>query len=449
MAGTIRTLYKMAGSSFLGACMDAIGRDGSPAQVRIGTRSYYAVGHPDQARQILVDNFDNWRRTYTYEARQPSLGRNLLSTDGPEWREKRSLIQPAFRRSRIDLFVATMADCVGDLLNRWERFRPGQVFDLVPEMQMLGLDIICRCTLGSKHPISLERLARIFDVIQFYFRRASFVPERLHRRLPLKLSREYAAAKMELDASIFDFIDRRRQEPGNDILSSLLDLRYDSGEEMGRQELRDSVMTLLHAGHETVMLAFAWTLYLLGRHAPVREKLERAIDETLGGRQPGIEDLRALRYAEMVIKESMRLYPPVPAMSRTNLEDERIGNMLLPGGSFVSIMIWYLHMHPEYWPRPEVFDPERFSRRCSTSGFEHAYLPFAAGGHRCIGHHFAMLATSIAVIMIVQRYRLEPTSKATPIARVSLRPRKGMPVAIQPLSAPTPFPAPSRRATVL
>lgn len=432
MTGTIRTLYKMAGSSFLGACMDAIARDGSPARITLGNKSYYAVGYPDQAKQILVDNFDNWRRTYTYEARQPSLGRNLLSTDGPEWREKRNLMQPAFRRPEIDAFVGTMADCAGDLLNRWERFQPGEAFDLVAEMQMLALDIICRCTLGSKHPISLERLARIFDVIQIYFRRASFVPKSVYRHLPLKLSREYAGAKTELDTSIFDFIDWRRQEPGSDILSSLLDVRYPSGKKMDRQELRDSVMTILHAGHETVMLSFAWTLYLLGRHAPVRERLEREIDEALGGRRPGLEDLRALQYAEMVVKESMRLYPPVPAMSRTNLEDERVGDVLLPRGSFVSVMIWYLHMHPEYWPRPELFDPERFSRRWSASRFGHAYLPFAAGGHRCIGHHFAMLATLIAVIMIVQRFRLEPLSEPTPIARVTLRPRNGMPVAIQP-----------------
>lgn len=432
MTGTIQTLYRMAGSSFLGACMDAIEREGNPARIALGNKSYYAVGQPDQARQILVDHFDNWRRTYTYEARQPSLGRNLLSTDGPEWRKKRSLIQPAFRRPRIDSFVGIMVDCVEDMLNRWKNFRPGQQFDLLPEMQMLGLDVICRCTLGAKHPIGLERLARIFDVIQIYYRRASFVPKTLYRHLPLKLSREYAAAAVELDASIFDFIDRRQVDPGNDILSSLLDVRDDSGKKMSRQELRDSAMTILHAGHETVMLSFAWALYLVGRHASVREKLECEIDKTLGGRRPRLEDLRALRYAEMVIKESMRLYPPVPAMSRTNLEDETLGDFLLPRGSFVSVMIWYIHRHPEYWSRPETFDPERFSRSRSTNRTGHAYLPFAVGGHRCIGHHFAMLETLIAVVLIVQRYRLVPLSEPKPIARVTLRPRKDMPVAIYP-----------------
>lgn len=432
MTGTIRTLYKMAGSSFLGACMDAIARDGSPARITLGGKSYYAVGHPDQARQILVDNFDNWRRTYTYEARQPSLGRNLLSIDGPEWREKRNLIQPAFRRSRIDNFADTMVDCVEDMLNHWERFRPGQAFDLVYEMQMLGLDVICRCTLGSKHPISLERLARIFDVIQIYFRRASFLPGSPYRNLLMKLSREYRRSKRDLDASLFDFIDRRRHEPGDDILSALLDVRYESGKKMDRQELRDSVMTIMHTGHETIMLSIAWTLYLVGRHAPVREELEREIDENLGGRRPCLEDLRALQFAEMVVKESMRLYPPVPAMSRTNLEDEMVGDSLLPKGSFVNVMIWYIHKHPAYWSRPETFDPERFSRTRSTNRISHAYLPFAAGGHSCIGHHFAMLETLIAVIMIVQRYRLDPLSEAIPIARVSLRPRKEMPVAIYP-----------------
>lgn len=432
MTGTIRTLYKMASSSFLGACMDAIAKEGSPARIKLGYNRFYAVGHPEQARQILVDSRDNWRRTHNYEARQPSLGRNLLSTDGPEWREKRDAVQPAFQRSRIDTFVATMAGCVEDMLNRWKRFRPGEKFDLLPELQMLGLDVICRCTLGSQHPISLERLARIFDVIQIYFRRATFIPKQLYQRMPLQLSREYATAKKELDASIFDFIERRRHDPGNDFLSSFLELRYDSGEKMDRQELRDTVMTVLHAGHETVMLSFLWTLYLLGKHPWARDEVEREIEEVLGGRKPTVEDLRVLRYTEMVVKESMRLYPPVPAMSRSNLDDEKVGEMLLPRGSFVEVMIWYIHTHPEYWSRPEIFDPERFSGDAATSRIGHSYLPFAAGGHHCIGHHFAMLETLIAIIMIVRRYRLEPLTEPTPIARVTLRPRRGMPVAIYP-----------------
>lgn len=430
MAGTLRTLYEMAGSSFLGACMDAIAREGSPARIKLGNKTFYAVGHPDQARQILVDSRDNWRRTKNYEARQPSLGRNLLSTDGPEWREKRNLIQPAFHRSRIETLVGTMVDCVEDLLHRWERFRPGQTIDLLPEMQMLGLDVICRCTLGSPHPISLDRLARIFDIIQVYFRRASFIPKPIYDRLPLKLSRQYGPAKLELDTSIYDFVDCRRDEPGDDILSWLLELRYDSGRGMDKDELRDSVMTLLHAGHETVMLSILWTLYLLGRNVNVREKLEGTIEEVLGENPPTMETLKNLRYAEMVVKESMRLYPPAPAMSRTNLEKETIGDLILPAGSFLNVMIWYIHMHPEYWPQPDVFDPERFSNSTSTGRIGQAYLPFAVGGHRCIGQHFAMLETLLAVIMITRRYRLEPLTSPTPIARVTLRPRKGMPVAI-------------------
>jgi cytochrome P450 len=429
-------LFDVARNGFFNVTMEVLARHGSPARIPILHRSLYAVGHPDHARHIALDHNDNWRRTRYHETMQLGLGRSTLTTDGGEWRERRKMVRPVFHRERIDRLVDTMTECLNEMLERWDSLGSGRIFDLMPEILHVTLRISTRCMFGSDLRIDGVRLAEHFETIQRFFRSAFFAPAGLRRRLPLPVSLAFRRAMRELDTAIREIMKRRRDGPQNDLLSSLLALRDESGKGLDDEAIRDEVITLLHSGHETVMNAILWTLYLVGRHPEVRERLELEVEQVLGRRAPTIDDLPRLSYAERVFKESMRLYPPVPAFSRTNLRDDEIGGMLLPAGSFLNTMIWAIHLHPEFWIRPREFDPERFTARSMETQHRFAYLPFAAGPHRCIGQRIAMLEGLTALTMIVQRFRLDPVGHVTPVPRVTLRPKDGMPMVVHARAQP-------------
>jgi cytochrome P450 len=416
--------------------MDALARNGSPIRLSVLHRDYYAIGHPDHVKHVVVDKRDNYRRTRYFEAMQLAFGRSTLTTDGEWWRERRTIMRPVFGRGNVESMFEMMAGPVDDMLERWSALPAGHVLDLMPEMLVLTLEIITRCMFGTQLRIDTRRLASHFETIQRYFRRSSFLPlpPRVYERLPMPLRRKFRTAITEIDREFEELIERRRARPQKDLLSIVVQLKDERGIGLNDREVRDEVMTLLHSGHETSMLGILWTFFLIGTHPRVRERLEAEIDRVLSNRPPTLADLSSLPYAERIFKESLRLYPPVPAFSRKNLEADRIGDVTLPAGSYLNTMIWAVHLHPEFWSRPQVFDPERFSPERMKRRHAFAYLPFGAGEHRCIGYRMAMLEGILALIMMAQRFRLEPVAgaEAAPRARVTLRPRNGMLMTLRP-----------------
>lgn len=426
----VGALFDIMRRGFFDVTMDALARNGSPVRLSVLNRDYYAIGHPEHVRQVAVDNRDNYRRTRYFEAMQLAFGRSTLTTDGVWWRERRGIMRPAFGRGKVGSMFEVMAGPVGEMLRRWRALPDGHVLDLMPEMHVLTLEIISRCMFGAQLRIDTRRLAAHFETMQRYFRRSSLLPlsTRVYKKVPMPLRRKFRNAIAELDRELGGLIEKRRARPEKDLLSMILQLKDLRGEGLNDREVRDEVLTLLHAGHETTMLGILWTLFLIGTHPRIRERLEDEIGRALGNRPPTLGDLPSLPYAERVFKESLRLYPPVPAFSRRNLEADRIGDVALPAGSFLNTMIWAVHLHPEFWSRPHVFDPDRFLPGRMKRRHAFGYLPFGAGEHRCIGHRMAMLEGVLVLVMITQRYRLEPVAgaEAAPRARVTLRPRQGM-----------------------
>jgi cytochrome P450 len=421
---------------FFDVTMDALARNGSPIRLPVLHRDYYAIGHPDHVKHVVVDNRENYRRTHYFETMQLAFGRSTLTTDGEWWRERRAIMRPALGRGNVESMVEIMATPVDEMLKRWSALPAGHVLDLMPEMLILTLEIVTCCMFGTQLRIDTRRLASHFETIQRYFRRSSFLPLSipLYEKLPMPLGRKFRRAIAELDREFEELIKQRRARPQKDLLSIVIQLKDEHGGGLNDREVRDEVMTLLHSGHETSMLGILWTFFLIGTHPQVREQLEAEIDRVLGNRPPTLADLSRLPYAERVFRESLRLYPPVPAFSRNNLEDDRIGDVTLPAGSFLNTMIWAVHLHPEFWSRPHTFDPERFSPERMKRRHAFAYLPFGAGAHRCIGYRMAMLEGMLALVMIAQRFRLEPVAgaEAAPRARITLRPRHGMPMTLRP-----------------
>jgi cytochrome P450 len=252
--------------------------------------------------------------------------------------------------------------------------------------------------------------------------------------LPTEENRRYHVAREALNTAIYAMIEERRSGKNQgDLLSALVFAQdEESGTGMNDEELRDQVMTLFIAGHETTANALAWTLYLLSMHPESERRLFAETEAALGDRPPSPADMDSTPYCQYVIEESMRLYPPVPMISRQALQDDVLGGYHIPAGSEIMLSQYVTHRHPAFWDNPEGFDPERFAPPRAEGRPPFAYFPFAGGPRRCIGDNFATLELRLVTPMIVQKYRLQLVSghPVTPAALLTLRPQNGLPMTI-------------------
>jgi cytochrome P450 len=253
----------------------------------------------------------------------------------------------------------------------------------------------------------------------------------LPRWIPTPQRRREARAIRDINEIVYGLIQKRRAADSadlGDLLSMLLLTQDDEGSGMNNKQVRDEVVTILIAGHETTANALNWASYLLAQNPEVETKLHQELDEVLEGMPPTLEDLKRLPYTEMVIKESMRMYPPAYYVGRVAIEDTTIGGYNVPKGTNIGLFIYFAHRDPRWWDQPEAFIPERFSPEHGQHLDRSAYLPFGAGPRICIGNNFAMMEAQIMLAMIAQRYRLRLTSgqQVVPETLVTLRPRGGL-----------------------
>jgi cytochrome P450 len=253
----------------------------------------------------------------------------------------------------------------------------------------------------------------------------------LLEKLPLPPRRRFERARARLDAVIYRIVEERRREGRDrgDLLSTLLHAVDEEGDRTGMtdEQLRDELMTIFLAGHETTANALAWTWYLLSQHPDVEARLHGELEEVLKGRAPTAEDFPRLRYAEMVVAESMRLYPPAWAVGRLALEDHEAGGYLIPRGSLVLVSQYVMHRDPRFWPEPERFDPGRFTPEARSARPQFSYFPFGGGPRRCVGEGFAWMEAVLILATLARRWRLRlaPGADVRTEPRITLRPGKG------------------------
>lgn len=412
---------------------------GDVVRLRMGPRVAYLLTHPDHIKHVLQENYRNYPKSVMYRKLYPLVGRGLLTSEGDFWRRQRRLIQPGFQRERLAAFVPVMTDTTEAMLARWKAYADsGQPLDVAAEMMRLALAIVGRTLFSTDVSGEAEavREALTFALARIDRRVTALVswPE----RLPTPANRRFQRAIRTLDDIVYRMIDerRRRADGPADLLSMLVGARggADDGaaEGMTDTQLRDEVMTLMLAGHETTANALAWTWYLLSTHPGVQRRMGSELAEVLGGRAPTYEDLPKLSYTTRVIQESMRLYPPVWIIDRNAVEDDEIDGYPIPAGAFVILSPYVTHRLPSLWENPEGFDPERFGEEPSAGRPRFAYFPFGGGPRLCIGNHFAMMETQLVVATVAQRYRLDlvPGQLVRPEPRITLRPREGVRVTL-------------------
>ncbi len=410
---------------------------GGVVRVRLGPRVIHLVSHPDGIKHILQDNHRNYRKGERYDRLVPVLGRGLLTSEGEFWLRQRRLAQPAFHRQRLGAFATIMTEATAAMLARWEREAwRGQPLDIAAEMMRLTFAIVGRTLFSADVSGEADAVGQALTIAlrEADRRIRSTIP--LPERLPTARNRRVREAIRTLDGVVYNLIAARRDGRDareGDLLAMLLAARdEETGEGMSDRQLRDEVMTIVLAGHETTANALAWTWYLLSQHPEAEEHLRAEVATALSGRTPGIEDLAALSYTRMVIEEAMRLYPPAWAVGRTALVDDEIGGYRIPAGKTVVLSPYVTQRLPQFWDDPERFAPERFRPERVAARPRFAYFPFGGGPRLCIGNGFAMLEAQLIVAMVAGRYRLRlvPGQRVEPEPMVTLRPRGGLPMTL-------------------
>jgi len=374
----------------------------------------YLVSHPDGVKHVLQDHCHNYPKTPFVNDRWRALvGNGLICSEGEFWRSQRRLVQPAFHRHLVTRLGEIMVDSTESLLQQWEAMADNGVeIELAKDMTRLALDVLGRACFDAEwqrdaDAMSLAVHATIGDAYR-RFGQVISIPD----RVPTPANRRFAAARAELDGIIYRVVDeriRQRAPHSSDLLEALL-TATDDGVRMSREQVRNEVMTFMFGGHETVASGLTWALVLLSRHPEVTRELEAEIDQVLGGRRPTVEDLESLPTVERVLKECLRLYPPVWLFSRTPVEDDVIAGHRIPAGAMVLLSPFVTHRNQEAWPNPEGFDPDRWLPVNSSGRHRFAWFPFSGGPRKCIGDQFGLQEMQIALTMIVQRLRIQLAS---------------------------------------
>ena len=418
----------------LGFLVRTARRYGGVARFALRGRSVFLVTDPAAVKRVLQDNADNYgRKTRSVEALRDTLGNGLLTTTGPAWWRNRRLAQPSFHKQRLAGFAGTMAEASADFVERVARAGAGgAAFDIVPELSRLTLRILGRCLFERELTDDADAVGGALQIVLHHTidKLGSLIP--LPGVLPTPRNLRFRRALGALDKVVLSLIEQRRRDGADrgDLLSALLAARdEDTGEGLDDRQLRDEVMTLLLAGHETTAMALSWTFYLLSLHPAARRALEGELDAVLAaGATPRLEDLPRLRFTRMVLDESLRLYPPAWVITRSADGPDELGGYPVPAGSAVLLSPYVTQHDPALWDDPEGFDPERFAPPEPDARPRYAYFPFGGGPHLCIGAGFAIMEATIVLATVARRLRLdlEPGRPVAIDPLVTLRPRPGI-----------------------
>ena len=398
------------------------------------------VVSPDLCHQILSKQNAHFRKSDRDMQIMGSLLGNGLVTVNKHSTHKtqRKLVQPGFHFRRIEGYAQTMIDYSRTYLESWPK---SGVRDISDDMFRLTMYIVSKTLFdidmynmaGEADEVG-QAMHSFQDISDKRFKQAFQAPE----WLPTKANREIRRIRSTLETTVEGMINKRRDQQGaiedkGDLLSMLLNARYEDGSEISREQLMDELITLFAAGHETTSNAMTWAFYLIAKHPEVQARLQKELDLVISGQEPCFEDLEALTYTEMVVKEAMRLYPPAWTLNcRQANEDVTIGDYLVPKDKVIFIAPFANHHNPRYFPNPDHFDPERFSEENEKRLPRYAYMPFGGGPRVCIGNSFAMMEAKLILASFAKKFRFELSEglEIAPQPQVTLSNKGGMPLKV-------------------
>lgn len=381
---------------------------GDVFRFRAGPLTLYQFVRPEHIQHILVKNAGNYVKGFSHEKLRVALGLGVFTSEGDLWRRQRRLMAPTYTPSGVTRFAGLMLDETRRMLGRWEARPAEHPLAINQEMVRLTMSIISRSMFTLNIGEDLAEVGQALTFILDFVNKRSITLVDPPLFLPTPTNRRLKHALDTLDHFLYSLIaERRQQPPSDDLLSVLMHARdEETGEAMSDRQLRDEVLIIFFAGHETTAQLLTWTWWLLSQHPHVEEQLHTELDHVLGDQSPALDNLPRLAYCRMVLDEALRLNSPVSMFARDAVADDVVDGYPVPGGSMITITPYITHRHPEFWEKPEEFYPEHFTAERAKSRPRYAYYPFGAGSRICLGKHFALLEATIALAEIARRYRL-------------------------------------------
>ena len=397
----------------------------------------YFIFHPDFIEEILVTQSRNFIKGASFRTPlfERIAGKGLLSSEGDFWKRQRRLAQPAFHRQRIHSYAETMVDYSLRFISKWQA---GKTLDIHQAMMELALEVVVKTLFDTDITNHTNEVGKAMEVVVEPFASQATFKWIIDNHFPTPTHRRFYRSAQTLDNIIFKMIHDRRMsgEDRGDLLSMLLAARDEDDSSMDNQQLRDEVMNIFIAGHETTALALTWSWYSLSQHPDVEKKLHEELDSVLGNRPPTLEDLPNLIYTEKIVKEVLRLYPPAWVLNREAVEECEIGGYrFAPKSQFYGFQ-WVIHRDPRFFPEPDHFIPERWTEDFVKQLPRYAYFPFGGGPRLCIGNSFAMMEAVLILATIAQQFRLRllPEQNIHPTPSISLRPNREILVQLEKLT---------------
>ncbi len=374
-----------------------------------GLRRLMIVSHPDYVKQILQENNRNYRKSMGYEIMKLLMGQGLLTSEGDFWRRQRRLMQPAFHRDRLAAFARIMTDECNDLLKKWDNLPDKSIVNLSRDMMEMTLSIVCKAMFSTDVGDAIDVVSREFGIANEKIIRRITRPVKFPLWIPTPGNIREKKAYDAIHRVVAGIIEKRRNssERYDDLMAMLMEAKdEDTGEMMSDSQIKDEVVTIFLAGHETTAVALTWLFHCLDENPEAENKLLQEAKTILNGRTPALDDLRQLDYTRMVIEETLRLYPPAWIIGRRANEDDVIDGYFIPKDTNCLIPVYQIHRDERYWEEPLKFKPERFSKENSKHRHKFVYFPFGGGPRLCIGNNFALMEMQLTVPMILEHFQL-------------------------------------------
>jgi len=407
---------------------------GDVFQYKTFAGSMYFFNHPEHIKQIF-QKLDITRTTLLSTV----LGEGVLAVDNEHWKHQRRLMLPVFQRPNVANFTSLIRDTTTRYVDEWStHVSTGEPIDIVQAMTRLTLSVVSKTMFSVDMDKETSSFLNSFTTaIKYLGDIANTTSFNYEMQISPATNTQFRQALDQMNSVVSSIIRDRRKSTArpDDLLSLLLDaVDAESGKPLTEEHIRDEVITMLLAGHETTSLGLTWVWYMLAHHPEVEDRISNEIDATLAGRQVSYEDLVNLKYSRMVLEETMRLYPPVAVIWRQPMSEVEVGEYTIPENSGILISPFLTHRHKDFWPDPLTFNPERFNPETAPRRHPFAYFPFGGGRHICLGKHFAMLESQVILATVLQRYRirlldLEP---AIPHFLITLRPKNGLVCTLEP-----------------
>jgi len=422
-------LHRLFGSDILSGLTYVHRRYGDFVRTRLPLQLYF-VADPQVIEEILVKKAESFHKDRTSRLMARVIGNGLLVNEGESWRRQRRLLQPAFHHQQLQSYASLMVDAIERAAAGW---RAGEIRNVHEDMMGVTMRIVAGTMFGADVPATAGDLGGVISTLMEDFTRLLGLAGRFRPPpwVPTPANRRFRRSARRVEAVILDIIEGRRKTiaatgaAGGDLLSLLIAARDEEGGEMTDAQVRDEALTLFLAGHETTALALTYALWLLARHPDRQARLADELRAVLGDRPPGLADLERLRYTEMVLMETMRLYPPAWALGRRATQEIEVGGFRFPKGAEFIMSQWVVHRDPRRFDEPESFRPERWEGDLAQRLPRFAYFPFGGGPRVCIGNRFAMMEAKLVLAGALQRFRFAAAGadELPLLPSVTLRPR--------------------------